>query len=67
MATDLFELILYTAILLMLFIIRFRSSLVELLGSLMYTIISFANSEIFDFFFSNLYPFDFLLLSNCSG
>ena len=44
-ATDLFELILYPTTLLKLFI-RFRSSLVELLGSLKYTIISSANSDI---------------------
>jgi hypothetical protein len=43
-ATDLFELILYQVTLLKLFI-SFRSSLVEFLGSLKYTIISSANSD----------------------
>jgi hypothetical protein len=43
--TDLFELILYQASLLKLFI-SYRSSLVEALGSLKYTIISSANSGI---------------------
>ena len=43
--TDLFELILYPVISLMLFI-RFRSSLVEFLESFMYTIISSGNSDI---------------------
>ena len=45
MATDLFELILYPATSPKLFI-RLRSSLVEFLGSLIYTIISSANSDI---------------------
>ena len=44
-AIDLFELILYTATSLKLFI-RFRGSLVEFLGSLIYTIISSAKSDI---------------------
>jgi hypothetical protein len=44
-ATDLFELIFYPATLLKLFII-FRSSLVEFWGSLKYTIISSADSDI---------------------
>ena len=42
---DLLELILYTATFLMLFI-RFRSSLLEFLVSLKYTILSSANSDI---------------------
>ena len=45
-ATDLFELILYLATLLKLFISQ-RSSLVEFWGLLMYTIISSANSDTF--------------------
>jgi hypothetical protein len=48
--TDLFELILYPATALKLFI-RFRSSLVEFLGSLIYTIISSANSDILTAYF----------------
>ena len=43
-ATDFLELILYPATLLKVFI-SYRSSLVEFLGSLMYTIISSANNE----------------------
>jgi hypothetical protein len=45
-ATDLFELILYLATLLKLFI-SWRSSLVEFLGSILYTIVSSANSDTF--------------------
>jgi hypothetical protein len=45
-AIDLFELILYPATSLKLFI-RLRSSLVEFLGSLIYTIISSAKSDFF--------------------
>ena len=45
-ATDLFEIILYLATSQKLFN-RFRSSLVEFLGSLIYSIISSANSDIF--------------------
>jgi hypothetical protein len=44
-ATDLFEVILYLSTLLKLFI-SCRSSVVEILGSLNYTIISAANSDI---------------------
>jgi hypothetical protein len=59
-ATDLFELILYLATLLKLFM-SWRSSLVEFLGSLMYTIKSFQNSGIF---ISSL-PICFPLISFC--
>jgi hypothetical protein len=48
------------------FLIRFRSSLVEFLGSHNYTILPSANSY-FNSFISNLYSFDLLLLSNCSS
>jgi hypothetical protein len=44
-ATDLFELILFPATLLK-FFIRFRNPLVEFLGTLTYTILSSANSDI---------------------
>jgi hypothetical protein len=44
-----------------------RNSLVELLWSVKYMILSSANSGILNFFLSNLYPFVLLLLSNCSG
>jgi hypothetical protein len=59
-ATDLFELILYPATLLKLFI-GFRSSLVEFLGSLKYTIISSANSEIL----TSSFPIRIFLTSFC--
>jgi hypothetical protein len=65
-ATDFFKLILYPDTWLKLFF-RLRSSLVEFLISLNYTIISSANSDIFVIFLSDMYPFDILLLSNCSG
>jgi hypothetical protein len=55
-ATGLFELSLYPATLLKLFI-SCRSSLVEFWGSFKYTNISSANSDICDFFLFNLYPF----------
>ena len=64
--TDLFELILYPATLLKL-LIRFKSSQVEFLGSIQYTIISSANSDILTFSF----PICILLTSffffNCSS
>ena len=64
-ATDLLELILYLATLLKLFT-SYRNSLMEFLGSLKYSIISSSSSDIFTLI-SNLYPFDLLLLSNCSS
>jgi hypothetical protein len=61
-----FESILYPATLLKL-LINCRSSLVEFWGSVMYSIISFANSDNLTYFFlSNWYSLDLLLLSNCS-
>jgi hypothetical protein len=39
----------------------------EFFGSVKYTIILTANSDIFTFFLSNLFLFDLLLLFNCSG
>jgi len=59
-APDLFELILYPATLLKLFI-RLSSSLVELLGPLTYTIISSANSDIL----TSSFPILILLTSFC--
>jgi hypothetical protein len=59
-ATDLFELILYPASSLKLFI-RLRRSLVEFLGSLMYTIISSANTDIL----TSSFPIYILLISFC--
>jgi hypothetical protein len=59
-ATDLLELILYLATLLKLFI-RFRSSLVEFLGSLIYTIISSASSDIL----TSSFPICIPLISFC--
>jgi hypothetical protein len=65
-ATDLFELILYSATLLK-FFIRFRSSQVEFLGSLKYSIISSANSDILTSSFPIFIFFFLLLFFNCSG
>ena len=59
-ATDLFELILYPATLLKLFI-RLRSSLVEFLGSLKYFIISSANNDIL----TSSFPICISLISFC--
>jgi hypothetical protein len=59
-ATDLFELNLYPAMLLKLFI-RIRSSLVEFFGSLIYTIILSANRDIF----TSLFPICIPLTSFC--
>jgi hypothetical protein len=61
MVNDFFELILYPATLLELFI-SCRSSLVEILGWLMYTIISSAYSDTL----TSTFPISILLLSNCS-
>jgi hypothetical protein len=55
-----FELILYPATLLKLFI-RFRCSLLEFLGSLKHTVISHANSDILTWSF----PICILLISFC--
>jgi hypothetical protein len=59
-ATDLFELFLYLATLLKLFT-SYKSSLVEFLGSLMYTIISSAISEILN----SSFPICITLTSVC--
>ena len=64
--TDLFELIVYLYTLLKLFI-SCRSSLVEFLGSLKHTIISFANSDILTFSFPICIPLTSFLLSNYSS
>ena len=65
-AIDLFELILYPATSLKLFI-RFRSSLMEFfrVTYIYYHIV--CKKWYFHFFLSNLYPLDLLVLSNCSG
>ena len=60
-----FELTLYPATLLKCFISS-RSSQVEFLGLLIYTIISSAN-DVFNLVPANLYSFVLFLLSNCSG
>jgi hypothetical protein len=65
-ATDLFELIFNPATALKLFI-RFRSSLMKFLGSLIYTTISSANSDILTSSFTIAIPLIFFCLSNCSG
>ena len=54
-ATELFELILYQATLVKLFM-KFRSFLVEFLGSVIYTIISSANSDILTYSFPICIP-----------
>ena len=63
--TDFFELILYPAALLKVFM-SCKSSLVDFLGSRMYTIKSSGNSESLTISFL-ICPFDCLFLSYCSG
>jgi hypothetical protein len=65
-AIDSFKLILFLATLLKVFISS-RSSLIEFLGSLIYTVLLSVNSDILDFFLSNYYPLYVLYLSYFSS